>query len=69
MARQTKEERAVELLQSIYTRLKAADQGPYLYDNVENGGYGLMMDIENCLFEFGIEVEEANKPVKSLWQD
>lgn len=61
------EDRRITLLKAAYALLKKCDQGPYVknameqtvfYDESDCDGSCLMMDIEDCLLEFGVELDE-----------
>ena len=56
-------DRKIELLVATYDLLQAMDERPYdritvHYDGADCDASGLMMDIEDCLREYGIEIKE-----------
>lgn len=60
------EDRRIILLKATHALLKKCDQGPYVknvmeqtvfYDEADCDGSCLMMDIEDCLLEHGIELD------------
>ncbi len=64
------EDRRITLLKAAHALLKKCDRGPYVkdalletvfYDGADCDGSCLMMDIEDCLREHGVEVGEVKR--------
>lgn len=64
------EDRRITLLKATYTLLKKYDKGPYaqdalletvFYDGADCDGYCLMIDIEDCLREYNINIGEVDQ--------
>lgn len=62
------EDRRITLLKAAHALLKKCDEGPYVknameqtvfYDGADCDGSCLMMDIEDCLREHGVELDEV----------